>query len=259
LPGATVPLAALAPAARRAALHRLGRFLRRLHDAEVVHRDLKPANLVAWPTPRGVAYAVVDLDGARATRRPVPWRRRARDLARLDASVGPAVSRAARHRVLRGYVASFERAGLPLRDLARRVAAHRPANAAHGAPAMKQAPPPPGPLRPPPPRPPVAAAAALAVGVLNTATFATGLPFFRVLFGEESAGTGAIDAWSRGLIDAMRRLVGDDKASLLAAFLALGVALTALKAFARFLQDAWTAALTRRAVLDVAERSSRTR
>lgn len=98
-----------------------------------------------------------------------------------------------------------------------------------------------------------AMAAALAVGVLNTATFATGLPFFRVLFGEESAGHGAIDAWSRGLIDAMRRVAGDDKASLLGAFLALGVLLTALKAFARFLQDAWTAALTRRAVLDVAE------
>jgi len=98
-----------------------------------------------------------------------------------------------------------------------------------------------------------AMAAALAVGVLNTLTFATGLPFFRVLFGEESAGTGAIDVWSRNLIDALRRIAGRDKASLLAAFLALGVVLTALKSFARFLQDAWTAALTRRAVLDVAE------
>ncbi|MFO0932903.1 MAG: lipopolysaccharide kinase InaA family protein [Planctomycetota bacterium] len=121
-PGAAAPFGALAPAARRAALHRLGRFLRRLHDAEVVHRDLKAPNLVAWQTPRGVAYAVVDLDGARATRRPVPWRRRARDLARLDASVGAVVSRADRHRVLLGYVAAFERPGLPTATLARLVA-----------------------------------------------------------------------------------------------------------------------------------------
>lgn len=121
-PGAPSPFAALPPAARRDALHRLGRFLRRLHDAEVVHRDLKAPNLVAYPTARGVAYAVVDLDGARATRRAVGWRRRARDLARLDASVGPAVSRADRHRVLRGYGASFERPGLPLAELARLVA-----------------------------------------------------------------------------------------------------------------------------------------
>lgn len=96
-------------------------------------------------------------------------------------------------------------------------------------------------------------AAALAVGLLNTLTFATGLPFFRVLFGETPQGDGPMDRWSRGLIDALTSFAGDDKASLLAAFLGFGVALTALKALARFLQDAWTAALTRRAVLDVAE------
>lgn len=121
-PDGRAPFAALSPAARHAALHRLGRFLRRLHDAEVTHRDLKAPNLVAFPTPRGVAYAVVDLDGARATGRPVPWRRRARDLARLDASVGSAVSRTDRWRVLCGYDASFARPGLPRRVLARLVA-----------------------------------------------------------------------------------------------------------------------------------------
>lgn len=96
-------------------------------------------------------------------------------------------------------------------------------------------------------------AAAIAVGVLNTVTVATGLPFFRVLFGEEPTGTGAIDRWSRAVIGRLREIAGDDKASLLLGFLGLFVALTALKALARFLQDAWTAALTRRAVLDVAE------
>jgi ATP-binding cassette, subfamily B, bacterial MsbA len=99
----------------------------------------------------------------------------------------------------------------------------------------------------------MAVLAALAVGVLNTLTFATGVPFFRVLLGEETAsGGGALDAWSRRVVDAMRSLAGSDRASLLGAFLVFGVALTALKSLARFLQDAWTAALTRRAVLDVA-------
>ncbi|MCC7138687.1 MAG: hypothetical protein IT460_09710 [Planctomycetes bacterium] len=115
-------LDALAPRARRDALHRCGRFLRRLHDAEVSHRDLKAPNLVAWRGPRGAAFAVVDLDGARLRSTPVPWRRRLRDLARLDASAGPAVSRADRVRVLRGYLAAFERAPVRLADAARRVA-----------------------------------------------------------------------------------------------------------------------------------------
>jgi len=95
--------------------------------------------------------------------------------------------------------------------------------------------------------------AAVAVGVLNTATFATGLPFFRVLFGEAPAGTGAVDRASRRVIGALRGVVGDDRGALILAFLAVFVTLTALKSLARFFQDAWTAALTRRAVLDVAE------
>jgi tRNA A-37 threonylcarbamoyl transferase component Bud32 len=120
--GARAPLAALSPRERRVALHRLGRFLRRMHDAEVSHRDLKAPNLVAVPGPRGPAYAVVDLEGARLRRGPVPWTRRARDLARLDASVpASVVSRADRVRVLRGYYAAFERAPTPLEGFARRV------------------------------------------------------------------------------------------------------------------------------------------
>jgi len=113
---------ALSASARHVALERLGRFLRRLHDADVSHRDLKAANLVGWATPRGPAFAVVDLEGARLRDRPVPWARRARDLGRLDASLGGPVSRADRRRVLRGYYHAFARPGLPLAAFARLVA-----------------------------------------------------------------------------------------------------------------------------------------
>ncbi len=95
--------------------------------------------------------------------------------------------------------------------------------------------------------------AAVLVGVVNTATFATGLPFFRVLFGEAPKDELAVDRWSASVIDGIRGVVGPGKGPLLMGFLGLFVALTAAKAVARFLQDAWTAALTRRTVLDVAE------
>ncbi len=95
--------------------------------------------------------------------------------------------------------------------------------------------------------------AAVFVGVLNTATFATGLPFFRVLFGETGASESALDRWSSGVIAFIRGFVGEGKGPLLLGFLALFVTLTAAKALVRFFQDAWTAALTRRTVLDVAE------
>lgn len=108
---------------RRRALHRLGRFLRRMHDGEVSHRDLKAPNLVAIGGAAGWSFAIVDVDGARVHRRPVPWPRRAKDLARLDASVGsPPVTRADRLRVLRGYLAAFERAPVAFSDFARWVA-----------------------------------------------------------------------------------------------------------------------------------------
>lgn len=95
--------------------------------------------------------------------------------------------------------------------------------------------------------------AAVAVGLLNTATFATGLPFFRVLFGEAPREANSLDRWSATVIDHIRSVVGEGKGPLLLGFLGLFVALTAAKSLARFLQDAWTAALTRRTVLDVAE------
>ena len=115
--------AALTPTARARALFALGRFVRRLHDAEVSHRDLKAPNIVARRDVGTIAYAIVDLEGARVRRREVSWRRRIRDLARLDASFASTiVSRADRVRVARGYLAAMRRAPLDLGTFARRVA-----------------------------------------------------------------------------------------------------------------------------------------
>jgi tRNA A-37 threonylcarbamoyl transferase component Bud32 len=127
-PGARgrLALAARSPAERRDALHRLGRFLRRLHDAEVSHRDLKAPNVVAYESGGRVRFEVVDLEGARPLRGPVSWRRRAKDLARLDASVGPpVVSRADRVRVLRAYVLGWARPPVDLATFAAWVAEDR--------------------------------------------------------------------------------------------------------------------------------------
>jgi tRNA A-37 threonylcarbamoyl transferase component Bud32 len=121
--GARSAYAALSPSARAAALHALGRFVRRLHDAEVSHRDLKAPNIVARREGAGVAFSIVDLEGARVRRREVSWRRRARDLGRLDASLAPdAVSRADRVRVARGYFAAWRRLPVDLGTFVRRVA-----------------------------------------------------------------------------------------------------------------------------------------
>jgi len=101
----------------------LGRFLRHMHDAEISHRDLKAPNLlVTGERPRLV---VADVDGV--ARRVVGWRRRARDLARLDASVdAPATDRA---RVLRAYWRSGPRPAVDRHEftrwIARRVAQKR--------------------------------------------------------------------------------------------------------------------------------------
>lgn len=121
--GAPAPYATLPRGLRREALFELGRFLRRMHDAEVSHRDLKAPNLVARREDGRVTFALVDLEGARVRRGPVAWRRRARDLGRLDASVGPVVTRADRRRVLAGYFAAFRRAPTTPAAFARRAAA----------------------------------------------------------------------------------------------------------------------------------------
>ena len=102
---------------RRSVLERLGRTLRAMHDDGIVHRDLKAPNLL-WHDNRtpGGAFFIVDHDGARIARGDVPWKRRARDLARLDASL-PA-SRTDRMRVLRAYRQVFPRPPVDERSMA---------------------------------------------------------------------------------------------------------------------------------------------
>ena len=104
---------------QRGFLARLGRMLRALHDAEVTHRDLKSPNLLAASTDGGLAPVIVDLDGARIRGRTVSWRRRARDLARLDASLDACASD--RLRVLRAYWSVLPRPPLPKREFLGRI------------------------------------------------------------------------------------------------------------------------------------------
>lgn len=118
---------AATPAARqRALLVALGRALRRLHDAEVAHRDLKAPNLLLAGAGARWEVIVADVDGARPLYAPVPWARRARDLARLAASLP--LPRTQRLRVLAAYAAAGAQPPLSLRDLARRVHRHAQAH-----------------------------------------------------------------------------------------------------------------------------------
>ena len=107
-------------AERRRRLAQIGRELRSWHEAEVSHRDWKAPNLL-WSETDGGRLFVVDLEGARVKRGPIPWPRRMRDLARLDASV--AASAADRLRVWRAYLQVLPHPPLPERELLRMIAA----------------------------------------------------------------------------------------------------------------------------------------
>ncbi len=109
---------ALDVAARRRLLERLGRTIRRMHDAEVSHRDLKAPNLLITDALEPV---IVDLDGARVRRGPVRWPRRARDLMRLDASLD--LPERDRTRILAAYHAVLPFPPLDLGAFAEEVAA----------------------------------------------------------------------------------------------------------------------------------------
>ncbi len=117
------PGAHAAPA-RRALLARVGRTLRALHDAALTHRDLKATNLVVAAGPAPSVW-FVDLEGLARRRRPPGWRRRARDLARLDRSL--CASRTDRLRVLRAYLAAGPRPPVPVGRLVAWIARRRAA------------------------------------------------------------------------------------------------------------------------------------
>ncbi len=109
----------------RALLHCLGRTLRALHEADVTHRDLKAPNLVVDADPLRPRVWLVDLDGARIRSAPPTWRRRARDLGRLDHSVG--ATRTDRLRVLLAYLGGLPRPPVDTRTFVAWIQASRTA------------------------------------------------------------------------------------------------------------------------------------
>lgn len=83
--------------------NQLARTLRAMHDRTVSHRDLKATNVLV----SGPAVVLIDLVGVR-TGAAVPFRQRAKELARLNVSFlgSPAVTRGERLRFLRSYLAA---------------------------------------------------------------------------------------------------------------------------------------------------------
>jgi tRNA A-37 threonylcarbamoyl transferase component Bud32 len=125
--GARRALASWPVTRRRACLEALGRSLRRLHDAEVSHRDLKPSNLLVVADPDGrFRFPLVDLEGVRTRYAAISWRRRARDLSRLAASLP--LPPADRLRILAAYHRAGSRPPWTLRRLASTVHVHADAH-----------------------------------------------------------------------------------------------------------------------------------
>ena len=93
---------------------RLARVVRAMHDRGVSHRDLKAPNVMlqnAATDPASAAPILIDLVGVRASADAVPFARRAKELARLNASflAMPHVTRTERLRFLRAYLCAGER------------------------------------------------------------------------------------------------------------------------------------------------------
>ena len=97
------------PHTLRAWAERLARVVRAMHDRGVSHRDLKAPNVLlagAIRDPAAAAPVLIDLVGVRAGPSAVPFGRRVKELARLNASflAMPHVTRAERLRFLRAYL-----------------------------------------------------------------------------------------------------------------------------------------------------------
>jgi tRNA A-37 threonylcarbamoyl transferase component Bud32 len=93
---------------------RLARVVRAVHDRGVSHRDLKAPNVMlqnAVTDPASATPVLIDLVGVRASADAVPFARRAKELARLNASflAVPHVTRTERLRFLRAYLRAGER------------------------------------------------------------------------------------------------------------------------------------------------------
>ena len=84
-------------------------LIRDLHHRGVYHGDLKACNLFVDRRPDDrVALTILDYDRVEFPDRPVPWRRRVKNLAQLHAAVTTHVSRSARCRWFRRYAADGE-------------------------------------------------------------------------------------------------------------------------------------------------------
>lgn len=98
----------------RAWAERLARVVRAMHDRGISHRDLKAPNVMlqgAATDPASATPVLIDLVGVRASADAVPFARRAKELARLNASflAVPHVTRGERLRFLRAYLGAGER------------------------------------------------------------------------------------------------------------------------------------------------------
>jgi hypothetical protein len=110
LPEAVAALGPNNTAVLRGWIRQLARTLRAMHDRSVSHRDLKATNVMlagAATDPATAMPVLVDLVGVR-TGAAVPFRQRAKELARLNVSFlrSPAVTRGERLRFLRAYLAA---------------------------------------------------------------------------------------------------------------------------------------------------------
>jgi tRNA A-37 threonylcarbamoyl transferase component Bud32 len=93
---------------------KLARVVRTMHDRGVSHRDLKAPNVMlqgAATDPANATPVLIDLVGVSAGARAVPFGRRTKELARLNASFleMPHVTRGERLRFLRTYLGAGER------------------------------------------------------------------------------------------------------------------------------------------------------
>jgi tRNA A-37 threonylcarbamoyl transferase component Bud32 len=118
---------AWAPARHAAFLDATADFVARLHRQGVWHGDLKAVNLLLAEENGRFGVHVVDTDRMRFRSRPLPWRRRMRNLAQLAASVPAVVTRTDRLRWWRRYAKASGLAGAALerraaRDVARALA-----------------------------------------------------------------------------------------------------------------------------------------
>ncbi len=104
-------------------LHHVGRTLRHLHECALTHRDLKAPNLlVRVDANTKPAMWFVDLDGLRVRRRAPGWARRAKDLARLDASLP--FSDLHRRRLFESYLGVWPRSLVSLDELDAMITPH---------------------------------------------------------------------------------------------------------------------------------------